>query len=195
MQALGKSTRKDVRRKLKKTQEKTGVRIESRDNLDGILDQVYNLYLNNYDRGDVSFEKLTPEYFAGLTGNMPGVPKYFIVWLHDKIVGFNLCFVKGDLCIDKYIGFDYAVAHEYNLYYVTWCHNIDWCIKHGVRYYQPGTCDYDPKIRLGCDLAPLDVCCKFLNPVINCLTGPVLKMISPKRHDPVLSKVPEDEKE
>jgi len=194
IQSLGKSTRKDVRRKFKKTQAQTGIRIESRDSLNGILDQVYQLYLNNYDRGEVSFEKLTPEYFSRLSENMPGVTKFFIVWLNDKIVGFNLCFVKGDFCTDKYIGFDYAVAHEYNLYYVTWCHNIDWCIKHGIRYYQPGTCDYDPKIRLGCKLVPLYVCSKFLNPIINCLTAPVLKMISPKNFDPVLRNLHEYEK-
>lgn len=195
IQGLGKSTRKDVRRKLKKTQELTGIRIESRDSLNGILDQVYSLYLNNYDRGDVSFEKLTPEYFSRLSENMPSVARFFIVWLNDKIVGFNLCFVKGDFCTDKYIGFDYSVAHEYNLYYVTWCHNIDWCIKHGIRYYQPGTCDYDPKIRLGCKLVPLYVYSKFLNPIIHCLTAPVLKMISPKNFDPVLRNLHRYEKE
>lgn len=186
IQNLGRSTRKNIRQKLRNTYASAEITIEERDNLNGLLNQAYKLYLDTYNRGDVSFEKLTLEYFSKISEHMPDVTKFFIVWINHKMVAFNLCFVKDGFCIDKYFGLDYEVAYRYNLYYLTWCHNIDWCIKHGVRYYQPGTCDYEPKIRLGGKLIPLYVCCRFLNSFVNCFTAPVLKLITPKNFDPVL---------
>lgn len=194
IQNLGKNTRKDIRRKLRNAYSTADIRIEEHDKLDGRLDHAYELYLNNLNSGDVSFEKLTPEYFAGLPDNMPGTVKFFITLVNGKMAAFNMCFIKDDFCIDKYIGFDYDVAYKYNLYFVTWCHNIDWCIKHGIRYYQPGTCDYEPKIRLGSDLVPLYISSRLLNPVINHLTAPVMRLIEPKRFDPILSNLSKYEK-
>lgn len=194
IQNLGKSTRKDIRRKLRNAYTNAEIKIEERNNLDGLLDRAYQLYLNNLNGGDVSFEKLTPEYFAKISENMPGTVKYFVTWVNGKMAAFNMCFVKDGICIDKYIGFDYDVAYKYNLYFVTWCHNIDWCIRRGIRYYQPGTCDYEPKIRLGSDLVPLYISSRLINPVINHLTAPVMKLIEPRRFDPVLSNLSKYEK-
>jgi predicted N-acyltransferase len=186
IQNLGKNTRKDIKRKLKKAYETDDIKIEERNNLNGLLTQAYQLYLNNFNRSDVSFEKLTVEYFSKVSEYMPGITKFFIVWINNKMVAINLCFINGDVCIDKYLGLDYDVAHKYSLYFVTWCHNIDWCIKHGVRYYQPGTGDYEPKIRLGGALIPLYICARYLNPFINRFTKPFIKLIEPKRFDPIL---------
>ena len=194
IQNLGPSTRKNIRRKLKKAYAQAEIKIEERNNLNGLLNQAYQLYLNTYNSGGVSFEKLTPEYFSKISEHMPEATKYFIVWINNQMAAFNLCLVKGSFCIDKYFGLDYEVAYKYNLYYVTWCYNIDWCIKHGVRYYQPGTCDYDPKIRMGGRLIPLYVCTRFLNSLVNCLTAPLLKLIQPKNFDPVLRNLQKYEK-
>ena len=194
IQNLGPSTRKDIRRKLKKAYAQAEIRIEERNNLNGLLNQAYQLYLNTYNKGDVSFEKLTPEYFSKISEHLPGVAKFFIIWINNKMVAFNLCLVKGSFCIDKYFGLDYEFAYKYNLYYVSWCYNIDWCIKHGVRYYQPGTCDYDPKIRLGGRLIPVYVCARFLNSFVNYFTAPLLKLIEPKNFDPVLRNLKKYEK-
>ncbi len=194
IQSLGKHTRKDIRRKLRKAYASAEIKIEERDNLDGLLDHAYQLYLNNLNGGDVSFEKLTPEYFRKISENMPGAVKFFITRVNGKMAAFNMCFVKNGFCIDKYIGFDYDVAYKYNLYFVTWCHNIEWCINRGFLYYQPGTCDYDPKLRLGSDLVPLYISSRLINPVINYLTAPVMKFIEPRRFDPVLSNLGKYEK-
>jgi predicted N-acyltransferase len=189
IQRLGKNTRKDIKRKLKKAYEDANIKIEERNNLNGLLTQAYQLYLNNFNRSNVSFEKLTIEYFSKVSEHMPDLVKYFIVWINDRMVAVNLCFINAEVCIDKYIGLDYDVAYKYNLYFVTWCHNIDWCIKHGVRYYQPGTGDYEPKMRLGGTLVPLYICAKYLNPFINFFTKTFMRLIEPKRFDPVLKKI------
>lgn len=183
---LGPSTRKDVRRKLRKSETLATLTTEVREDISDIIDDVYALYSNNLTGSDISFESFTKEFFLGVSRYMRGVAKFFITRDKEKIVSFNLCFVKEDLCIDKYIGFDNAVAHKYHLYYTTFCHNIAWCIAHGISYYQPGQTDYEPKIRLGARLLPLFMYITTFNPYLDNLIRPIVGVISPVRYDPAL---------
>lgn len=183
---LGPSTRKDVRRKLRKSAELAKLETEITDNIDNVIDEIYQLYMNNFNDSDIRFEILTPHFFLNICRNMPGVAKYFITRCEGKIVAFNLCFIKGDTCIDKFIGFNYDFALKYHLYYTTFCHNIDWCIKNNIRFYQPGQGDYDAKIRLGASLLPLFIYIKSFNPALNLLMKPIIKLIEPQKFDPAL---------
>jgi predicted N-acyltransferase len=155
IQSLSKNMRKDIKRKLKKSNELVRLKTEIREDIDDIIEEVYRLYLNNFSDSDVHFEILTAEFFKNICRNMPGVAKYFITYdQNNKIVAFNLCLIKDDLFIDKFIGFDNKVAQEYHLYFITFFHNLDWCIKNKIHYYQPGNTDYHPKVRLGQNLSP-----------------------------------------
>ena len=186
---LGHNTRKDLRRKLKQSAALAKLTTEIREDLDGIDSEVYQLYLNNLKDSEVSFEKLTPEFFRQISRNMPGIAKYFITRDKEKIVAFNLCFIENETCIDKFVGFDKEVAHQYHLYYTTFCHNIDWCIKNGIRYYHMGITDYEPKLRLGAKLIPLFVYVKLRNPVMNFFAKWIIPFMEPKKTDPTLKKL------
>lgn len=183
---LSKNTRKDLKRKLKRSQGLVNLRTEVRENVDDILEEIYKLYLNNFDDSSVHFEVLTRQFFKDICRNMPGVAKFFITYDGKKIAAFNLCFIKGDCCIDKFIGLDYAVAHKYHLYFTTLCHNIDWCIKNGIRFYQPGTTDYYPKLRLGARLIPLYIYTKSTSAPLNLLLKIIAPFIEPRRLDSTL---------
>lgn len=186
---LGSSTRKDVRRKLRKAAELTRLETEITDNIDNAIDEIYQLYMNNFNDSDIRFEILTPYFFLNVCRNMPQIAKYFITRCEGKIVAFNLCFTKGDTCIDKFIGFNYDFALKYHLYYTTFIHNIDWCIKNNIRFYQPGQGDYDAKIRMGASLLPLFIYIKSFNPVLNLLMKPIIKLIEPQKFDPALKNL------
>ncbi|MDO8662855.1 MAG: GNAT family N-acetyltransferase [Candidatus Omnitrophota bacterium] len=185
IQGLGKNTRKDLKKKLRRSQELVQLKTETRVEISDIIDDVYRLYMNNVNDADVHFETLTKEFFLNICRNMPGVAKYFITYDQHKIVAFNLCLIKDGVFIDKFIGFDYAVAHQYHLYYTTFCQNMDWCIKNEMRVYQPGFSDYHPKIRLGAQLIPLDIYAKAFNPLLNALIRLIKPLIEPKNLDPV----------
>ncbi len=186
---LGASTRKDLRRKLKKAESIGALSTEIREDISDIINEVYSLYLNNLSDSEIQFEVLTPEFFKNICKNMPGVAKYFITYDKAKIVAFNLILAKGDICIDKFIGFDYSVARHYSLYYTTFCHNIDWCIKNGFRYYQPGTTDYPPKVRLGAKLIPLYIYADSTKLLIKIPVKLLARFMEPKRLDPSLRKI------
>jgi len=192
--SLSKNMRKDIKRKLRRSAEQVVLRTEIRSNVDDIIDRIYNLYLNNFTDSDVHFEILTPEFFKNICRNMPGVAKFFITYDKDRIVAFNLCLIKNDLFIDKFIGFDKELAKKYHLYFTTFCHNFDWCIKNNIRYYQPGTTDYYPKMRLGAKLIPLYIYAKAFNPLLNTIVRLTAKWIEPKNIDSTLREI-EEEKE
>ncbi len=186
---LGKNTRKDLKKKLRRSQELSQLKTEICEDTTGIIDDVYRLYLNNFNDAEVHFEILTKEFFLNICRNMPGVAKYFITYDQGKIVAFNLCLVKNGVFIDKFIGFDYRVAHKYHLYYTSFCHNIDWCLKNSLHLYQPGFSDYHPKLRLGAKLLPLYIYTKAFNPFLNALIRMLKPLIEPKNMDPMLKQI------
>lgn len=183
---LGSSTRKDVRRKLRKSSGVVKLETEITDCVNDTIDEIYKLYMNNFNDSDIHFEILTPDFFLKICRNMPDSARYFITRNEGKIVAFNLCFIENGTCIDKFIGLDYNFALKYHTYYTTFCHNIDWCIKNNVRFYQPGQGDYDAKIRLGASLIPLFIYIKSFNPLLNFLMKPIVKAIEPKKFDSAL---------
>lgn len=187
--SLSKNTRKDLKRKLRRSRERAQLKIEARDAIAGISEQAYALYRHNLNNATVGFEILTPEFFLNISKNMPGCVKFFITYAKNKIVAFNLCLIKGDTCIDKYVGFDPEVAYDYYLYFVTFFHNIQWCLENKIRYYQMGVSDYFPKVRLGAKLIPLDIYSKGFNPFLNLLFRCIAPFIQPKNMDPSLKKV------
>lgn len=185
IRSLSKNTRKDLKKKLRRSQELARLKTELREDISGIIDDIDRLYAENFNRADVHFETLTRDFFLNICRNMPGVAKYFITYDNEKIVAFNLCLVKDSVLIDKFVGFDYSVALKYSLYYTTFCHNIDWCIKNGVRVYQPGFNGYHAKLRLGAKLVPLYIYAKAFNPFLDALIRLFKPLIEPKNMDPV----------
>lgn len=172
--SLSTSTRKDLRRKIKKAYSKDKIKIRVVDDIQDIIDDVYPLYLNTYHAGEVKFEFLTKDFFINVSKNLKPHTKYFLYYVEDQLAAFNLCFVYDHLLIDKFIGFDYEIAHQYSLYFVSWCFNIEWCLKNSIRYYQVGQTDYEPKLKLGGSLIPLFAYFKHNNFLFNL----VLKLLA-----------------
>ncbi|MCX5705039.1 MAG: GNAT family N-acetyltransferase [Candidatus Omnitrophica bacterium] len=189
IQSLGSSTRKDLRRKLRKTASLATLKTEVLTDIFTIQNELYKLYTCNFEQSDVRFETLTPEFFRNIQKNMPESARFFITRSGKEIVAFNLCLVKDNILIDKVIGMDKTISHMYSLYYTTFCENIDWCIKNGIRYYCLGITDYHPKLRLGAKLIPLYIYVKLFNPFLKLFSRPLVRFIQPKNFDPILKNL------
>jgi predicted N-acyltransferase len=190
---LSKNMRKDLERKLKRSASLARLTTEVREDIDDISMDIHKLYLNNFGESQVHFEVLTEEFFRNIPKYMPGEAKYFVTYDKDRIVAFNLCLFKGSTCIDKFIGFDREVARKYHLYFTTFCHNIDWCIKNNIRFYCPGPTDYRPKVRLGARLVPLADYSKSHNPAYNFFLRLSAKFIKPENIDSSFGDIREPE--
>jgi len=167
IKSLGSSTRKNLRRKIKSAYGQAKIDVQIVDRVDDVIEDIYTLYLNTLTQGETKFERLTKEFFISAGRNMRPNAKFFLYYVNDKLSAFNLCFVYKDLCIDKFIGFDYDISNRYHLYTVSWCYNVDWCLKNSIRFYKTGQTEYYAKLRMGSKLVPLYAYLRHRNKIVN----------------------------
>jgi predicted N-acyltransferase len=168
---LSYSTRKGLRRKLKQLD---NLRIEEHNGLPPHMEQIYQLYLNTYNKSELKFEKLTIEFFESLAGLMPNQCRFVLYYMQEKLVGFNCLLLGNGVLMDKYIGMDYEHSKQFNLYSLSWLYNIQMCIRDGFHTFQSGQAAYETKLSLGAKLEQTYVFFKHRNRVIN----PILKLAS-----------------
>jgi predicted N-acyltransferase len=187
--SLSKATRKDIRRKLK---DASGLRTQWRDSIDGIEDEVMRLYKSTHANAQFSFEELTPEYFRGVLREMGGRARCATYWLGERLVAFNLVLHDGKRLIDKFLGMDYAVAREYNLYFYTWIENVRRCIELNVGIYQSGQGLHALKRRLGSRLSANWLWYRHRNRLVDAIFALVERVARLDRQDPELAALIRD---
>ena len=187
---LSKATRKDLRRKFRKTERAPKIEMEVLNDVAPLVDEIYPLYLAVHERSSLKFETLTKDYFRAIGQRMPD-RAHFFVWRQDgKIVAFSFCLVWGGVIYDECIGLDYRVALNLHLYFYTLRDIISWALQQGLKYYYSNPLNYEPKLHLDCELVPLDLYIMHPNPLLNSVFRRVIKYLGPTRHDPVLQKFP-----
>ena len=188
--ALSKSFRKNLRRKFKCAAAAGQIEMQTVDRLGPLVDEVYPLYLQVYERAELKFEKLTKEYLRRMGEECPDKTRFFI-WRHKgRAVAFSACTIHDQAIWDEYLGLDYSVALDLHLYFVTFRDLINWACAQGLRRYYTTALNYDPKLHLKCDLVPLDLYVRHTNSIVNVLVRPFLKLLGPTRGDPVISRFP-----
>jgi len=186
---LSKPTRKDLRRKIR-TAERAQPPIELQvvDDVTPFIDEVYPLYLAVLERSTLQFEKLTREFLCAIGRRMPDKVRFFIWRQAGRAIAFSLCMVQGDTIYDEYLGLDYAVALDLHLYFYTLKGIIDWAIARGIKWYVSSALNYEPKLHLRCDLAPLDLYVAHTSRLVNVVMKRLLPWLEPTRRDPILRR-------
>ncbi len=184
--SLGSATRKNLRRKFRQTVARAPITFEVMADVTPVIDELYPLYLQVHDRAKLHFEKLTPEYFCRLGREMPERTRFFVWRQEGKAIAFSLCLVHDGTIYDEYLGLDYGVAFDLNLYFYTLRDIITWALKEGLRSYCSSPLNYHPKLHLGCELVPLDLYVMHTATLVNPFFRRALKFLQPTRHDPVL---------
>jgi predicted N-acyltransferase len=185
---LGASTRKDLRRKFRKIATAEPISFEVVNDLTPYVDEVYPFYLQVHERSPMKFEKLTKEYLSELGRRMPDRARFFIWRQNAKAIAFSVALVHDDTIYDDYLGLDYRVALDLHLYFQTFRDILTWSIGQDLKRYRSSPLNYEPKLHLGCLLYPLDLYVRHPNPVLNKIFRPILKLLEPTRHDPVLHR-------
>ena len=149
---LSSSRRKNIRRKMRARADlqidimNTGC---ERLNNAEFLNELYDLYLNVYKQSEIHFDKLSAEFFSAVFKDKTLDGHLFLYSSAGQLIGFNLCFVHNGMLIDKYIGFHYPAAREYNLYFVSWMENLAFALSRKLKYYVAGWTDPEIKAYLG----------------------------------------------
>ncbi len=169
---LSSGTRKDMRRKLKVRDK---VRVEYRSDFGDLLPRIIELYLDTRTRSDWQFEELTPAYFEGILKNMPGRSFCTMYFVGNELLAANLMVHNGETLVDKFFCMDAEKGRPYNLYYLSWFTNIEYCLAHGLTRYQSGQAYYKNKVRLGSSLTPNAMYFRHTNRFVQKL----LQMVAP----------------
>lgn len=169
---LSPGTRKDMRRKLRGREK---VRVEYRADFGELLARVMQLYLETRERSEWQFEELTPAYFQGILKAMPGHSFCTMYFVDDELLAANLMVHDEDRLIDKFFCMDAEKGRPYNLYYLSWFTNLEYCLSHGIGRYQSGQAYYRNKVRLGSSLTANAMYFRHSNPVLQF----ILKTIAP----------------
>lgn len=146
---LGPATRKDLRRKWRAA---SGLRIEWRDNLDGIHDDVLRLYRATLAHAEFQFEELNAAYFENMLREMPGRAFCVTYSEGETLLAFNLVLQDSTRLLDKFFGADPQARSRYNLYHVSWLENIRHCLAQRIPLYESGQGLHQEKLRLGSTL-------------------------------------------
>ena len=187
---LGKVFRKNLRRKFRAA-ERIGCPVMTVCNdVSGIIDEIYPLYKQTLSRAEFSFEELTSDFLSSVGRAMPDKVRFFVWRLDGKVVAFNFCLLHDGVLYDMDIGLDYSVALDLHLYFLTWRDVFNWAIQNGVRTYYTAPLNYDPKLHLRLELAPLDLYVCHTSRLINPAFRMAMGFLQPVRHHPILREFP-----
>jgi hypothetical protein len=188
--ALNSATRRKLRKKFKAAESGAPIELTVINDVTLIVDELYPLYLQVYERSKLHFEKLTKAYFCGLGTAMPDRVRFFVWRRHAKAVAFGLCIVHGDTLFAEYLGLDYSVALDLHLYHYVFRDLVQWAIANGCRWFQSTGLNYDPKLHLRQHLKPVDLYVKHTSTFVNVFLRVALPLLEPTRHDATLKKFP-----
>jgi hypothetical protein len=189
--ALSSKTRKDLNVKFRRAAKAGPLEMTVVPDITPFIDDVYPLYLQVYERAQLHFEKLTPDYLCRMGREMPDKTLFF-VWRHNgRIVAFSLCMVNGDDMFGEYLGFDYTVALDLHLYHLVMRDVITWAIAHGYKTLRSSEGGYDPKRHLRFGLDPVDLYVRHGSAMMNFILSRLLPSMVPVSYDPVLRKFPD----
>jgi Acetyltransferase (GNAT) domain len=186
---LSRVTRKSLRRKLRWADAiSPPIAFEVLTDCREVIDELYPLYLSVAKRAPLAFETFSREYFLEAGKRMPGRHRYFVWRRNGKAIAFNFCTIWNGEIWDNEIGFDYAVAHELNLYYRTFRDVVVWALHNGVRHYYCGPFNFDPKLHLRLRPVPVDLYVWHRSSIINALIRRIAPLFAPAKSDPALRK-------
>lgn len=187
---ISKVSRHSLRRKFKKLADFPPIEMQVVNDVTPYVDEVHPLYLQVFSRSKMTFEKLTKEYLCQLGQRMPDRMRFFIWRQNGKAIGFSVCLVHDGAIYDEYLGLEYPLALDLHLYFVTLRDIIQWAITNGCTRYCSSALNYDPKLHLKCELAPLDLYVRHTSGFVNPFFRRLLPVLEPTHRDPVLRKFP-----
>lgn len=172
------SRRHNLRKKIRRSNAAVAVRREVlRAPGAEVLDEMFALFQQTYERATTRFEKLTREFFARIAAE----PCTHLIVLREEVSGemlaFMLCFELAPKLINKFVGIDYRRPKEWLLHFRLWDAALDFALARGLRAIQSGQTGYAPKIETGHRLVPLVNYCMHRNRVVHAVAGACARRI------------------
>lgn len=172
------SMRSHYRYRLKKAVKKfSGVQVDELADNSFFNEDMYQLYLNVYQRSNEKLEKLDISFFQ----NFPA--KILTFTLEGKAVAFvqlvendrNLFFLFG--------GFEHSLNQKHDLYINMLLQIVDYGLQRGVKQIDFGQTTEETKLKLGALQEPKYLYVHHSNPIINALLSKLVGKFSYRRYE------------
>jgi hypothetical protein len=176
---LSRKKRHNLQKKLKKSKDSINLSVEVIQRPSSIiLDEVFALFWQTYEKGKTKFERLNRNFFELIA--QADVAWFILLRQKEtgKLVAFKLCFKLGTRVINKFIGLDYAIAESNYLYFRLWEAALQWAFGNGANEIQSGQTSYSAKLEVGHTLLPLTNYCKNVNPIVHFIDSKIVKSVS-----------------
>lgn len=114
------------------------------DNKDFTL-EMYDLYEQVFNHSEYSLEKLTVDFFRN------DIAKTILLKINNKIEAFIQLIEdrNNDMLIFEFCGYNYEIAHDYDIYYNMLSEITKYAIDNKFKYVQFGQTAYDAKLKFG----------------------------------------------
>jgi hypothetical protein len=186
--SLKSKARSELRKKFRIAEASAPIEMEVVSDVTPVVDDIFRLYLNVFQRSKLQFEKLTKEYFIQIGKNMPDKARFFLWRQKGRIIAFAFCLTEGSVLYGEYIGFDYEIALDIHLYFYVMRDIISWGIENGFKSIVSSGLSYAPKLHMRHVLKPLDLYVRHRSPMVNAILKRVLPRLEPTRGDKTLKK-------
>lgn len=113
-------------------------------------EEVHRLYLAVWERAPVKVELLPARFFELLAHRCDEAVRFNAVFQGSRIVAISWGLLLGDSYQNLFVGFDYDLNSEYDLYFNLMAHDLDHALQLGARDIQMGQTTDTFKSRLGC---------------------------------------------
>lgn len=140
LDSLRSNYRRRYKQALKKSQDLTLTYLEN--NAD-FTEEMYNCYLQVYNKSRVKIEKLPIEFFRG------DMFKIFTLSKENKVVGFCQMLENGTELIFEFVGVDYAYNTQYDTYHRMLLEIVRYGIENGFKTIDFGQTADESKLKLG----------------------------------------------
>jgi predicted N-acyltransferase len=145
-------------------------------------DEVYELYRGVLDRAAVRFEVLTAEYFREIARQMPESSMFTFIYQRDRIVAFAISLLSEELFEQLFIGFDYRLNGQFDLYFNLFFETLDRAFaRHPRRIYVGQTSDDFKHQKLSTFQYPLSIYVKGHHWLVNLCTALRFEWFFPPR--------------
>ena len=172
---LSRSRRKDLRRKMK-AGERLDVSVvrfgDSRLRDEEFLAELYAMFKAVYERSEIQFDLPAGSFFRELLTGKAGDGVVMLYYAGGELAGYNICLIHEKVLIDKYIGFNYPLAREVNLYFVSWLYNLRYAVENELKMYVAGWTDPEVKKSLGASFTFTRHLVWIKNPLLRVLARP-----------------------
>jgi len=154
-------------RKLQRADIQTRVLTDTSEILSAYTAEVHRLYHQVLERSETRVETLTVEFFHELTRRRPGDVDLVVLARENSIVAFAWSLRSGSACHLLFVGLDYALNEEYDLYFNLLYAWMDCAFRSRASTIKVGQTTDAFKARLGCYSEPLFVFMKGIGPVMS----------------------------